>query len=89
MKTLSLHNRKITIMGTPQIRELLHEYINKADERLINLMYAMAQADMKEDDYELSKTHKKILDKRLAAHKANPSSGSSWDEVKTRIRNQL
>ncbi|MCF6352668.1 MAG: addiction module protein [Cyclobacteriaceae bacterium] len=89
MKVLSLHNRKITIMGTPQIRELLHEYINKADERLINLMYAMAQADMKEDDYELSTTHKKILDKRLAAHKANPSSGSSWEEVKIRVRNQL
>ncbi|MCF6360074.1 MAG: addiction module protein [Cyclobacteriaceae bacterium] len=89
MKALSLHNKKNAIMGTPQIRELLHEYINKADERLINLMYAMAQADMKEVDYELSTTHKKILDKRLAAHKANPSSGSSWEEVKTRVRSQL
>ncbi len=89
MKTLSLQTRKDTIMGTTQIRELLHEYINKADERLINLMYAMVQADMKEDDYELSDTHKKILDERIAAHKANSSSGSSWDEVKTRIRSQL
>lgn len=89
MKALSLYNIKITIMGTPQIRELLHEYINKADERLINLMYAMVQADMKEDDYELSAAHKKILDERIAAHEANPSSGSSWKEVKTRIRSQL
>lgn len=77
------------IMGATQIRELLHEYINKADERFINLMYAMVQADMKEDDYELSATHKKILDERIAAHKANPSSGSSWEEVKTRIKSQL
>ena len=76
-------------MATPQIRELLHEYINKADERLINLMYAMVQADMKEDDYELSTAHKKILDERIAAHEANPSSGSGWKEVKTRIRSQL
>ncbi len=76
-------------MGTPQIRELLHEYINKADERLINLMYAMVQADMKEDDYELSATHKKFLDKRLAAHKTNPSSGSSWEDVKDRVKSQL
>lgn len=89
MKTLSLQTRKDTIMGTTQIRELLHEYINKADKRLINLMYAMVQADMKEDDYELSDTHKKILDERIATHKANPSSGSSWDEVKNRIRSQL
>ena len=46
-------------------------------------------AEMKEDDYELSDVHKKILDERIAAHKAKPSSGSSWDEVKTRIRSQL
>ncbi|MCG8311564.1 MAG: addiction module protein [Cytophagales bacterium] len=89
MKTLSLQTRKDTIMGTPQIRELLHEYINKADERLINLMYAMVQADMKEDDYELSDTHKKALDERIAAHEADPLSGSSWEEVKTRIKSQL
>ena len=76
-------------MSTPQIRELLHEYINKADERLINLMYAMVQADMKEDDYELSAAHKRTLDERIAAHKANPSSGSSLEEVKARIKSQL
>jgi len=76
-------------MGTPQIKELLHDYINKADERLINLMYAMVQADMKEEDYELSARHKKILDERLMAHEANPSSGSSWKDVKDRIKSQL
>ncbi|MEQ8925461.1 MAG: addiction module protein [Fulvivirga sp.] len=76
-------------MGAAQIRELLHDYINKADERFINLMYAMVQADMQEDDYELSASHKKILDKRIASHKANTSSGSSWDEVKSRVKEQL
>ena len=76
-------------MGTNQIRELLHEYINKADDRLINLMYAMVQSDMKEDDYELSTSHKKILDERIASHKANPTAGSSWKEVKARIKSQL
>ncbi|MEQ8477002.1 addiction module protein [Fulvivirga sp.] len=76
-------------MGAAQIREFLHEYINKADERLINLMYAMVQADMKEEDYQLSAKHKKILDERIASHEANPSSGSSWDEAKARIKSQL
>jgi putative addiction module component (TIGR02574 family) len=60
-----------------------------ADERLINLMYAMVQADMDEDDYGLSAAHKEILDERIAAHEANPSSGSGWNDVKTRIINQL
>ena len=76
-------------MSTPQIRELLHEYINKADERLINLMYARVQADMKEEDYELSAAHKTILDERLAAHEANPDAGSGWEETKARIKSQL
>tara|TARA_Y100001972_G_scaffold126535_1_gene180554 strand:- start:3797 stop:4027 length:231 start_codon:yes stop_codon:yes gene_type:complete len=76
-------------MGTNQIRELLHEYINKADDRLINLMYAMVQSDMKEDDYELSTTHREILDERIASHEANPTAGSSWKEVKARIKSQL
>ncbi|WP_152520456.1 addiction module protein [Cyclobacterium qasimii] len=30
-----------------------------------------------------------MLDERIAAHKANPSSGSSWEEVKARIKSQL
>jgi putative addiction module component (TIGR02574 family) len=76
-------------MGTTQLREELHEFINKADERLLNLLYAMVQADMKEDDYELSAAHKKILDERLATHESNPTSGSSWEEVKSRIKNRL
>lgn len=76
-------------MSTAQIKELLHEYINKADERQINLMYAMVQADLKEDDYDLSEAHKKILEDRLTAHQANPSAGSSWEDVKNRIRNKL
>lgn len=80
---------KEIIMGAAQIREILHEYIDKADERFINLMYAMVQADMNEENYELSDKHKKILDERISAHKANPSLGSSWEEVKARIKSRL
>lgn len=76
-------------MGTTQLREELHEFINKADERLLNLLYAMVQADMKEDDYQLSAAHQKILDERIAAHESNPTSGSSWEEVKSRIKGRL
>ncbi len=71
------------------MREELHEYIDNADDRLINLMYAMVQADMKEADHQLTAENKKILDSRLAAHEANPSSGASWEEVKSRVESQL
>ncbi len=32
-------------MGTPQLREIVHDYINQADERFIQLVYGMVQAD--------------------------------------------
>ena len=76
-------------MSTAEIREKLHNYINMADERFLNLMYAMAQADMKEAGYDLSDSHIKILDQRIAAHKVNPTAGSSWEDVKSRIKKQL
>ena len=38
---------------------------------------------------ELSEETKQLLDERLEAHKNNPDEGSSWDEVKTRIKSQL
>lgn len=73
-------------MGAAQIREELHQFINRADERVLNLMYGMMKADNEEGDFILSEEHKQILDERLAAHKASPKEGSSWEEVKTRIK---
>lgn len=72
-----------------RIREELHKYIDNADDRLINLMYAMVQADMTEVDYQLTTEHKETLDKKLAAHEGNTSSGSTWEEVKFRVESQL
>lgn len=89
MKTLTLHNRKITIMGIPQIRELLHEYINQADERFIQLVYGMVQADIKEGDYQLSVRQQEELDRRLEKYENEEMKFSSWDTVKDRIRNRV
>ena len=73
-------------MSTLQIREALHQYINEADERFLQLVYGMMKAD---ENIELSAAHKRILDKRLAKHRANPNGGSSWKEVKKRISEKL
>jgi hypothetical protein len=32
-------------MGAAQIREELHQFINRADERVLNLIYGMMKAD--------------------------------------------
>ncbi len=73
-------------MGAAQIREELHKLINTADDRLLNLMYDVMKDETREEDFLLTDEHKKILDQRLADHKANPSEGSSWSEVKARIQ---
>ena len=72
-------------MGAAQIREELHQFINRADERVLNLMYGMMKADSEEGDFTVSEAHKQLLDERLTEHKASPEEGSSWEEVKTRI----
>jgi len=37
-------------MGVAQIREELHEFINKADERILNLIYGMMKADAERNE---------------------------------------
>ncbi len=73
-------------MGSAQIREELHQFINRADERVLNLMYGMMKADSEDGDYTLSEAHIQLLDERLAAHQSSPKEGSTWEEVKTRIK---
>ncbi|PCH87256.1 MAG: hypothetical protein COB88_05840 [Flavobacteriales bacterium] len=75
-------------MSTAEIREKLHQLINKADERFIKMVYALAK-EYQEDDFELSSEHQKILDERLALHKNNPDSASDWNDAKGRIATRL
>ena len=41
-----------------------------------------------QEQLELSDEHKAELDRRLAAHEADPESGSTWEEVEQRLRNR-
>ena len=38
------------------------------------------------EQVELSTKTKQLLDERLEAHKNNPTEGSSWDDVKARMK---
>jgi putative addiction module component (TIGR02574 family) len=42
-----------------------------------------------ETELVLSDETRQILDDRLENHMINPTEGSSWDEVKSRIKNQF
>ena len=73
-------------MGTAQRLEQIQEYLmTKADDRFVNLVYEMVQADLSGENYELSPAHKKLLDERLEAHESNPSQGRSWQAVKSSL----
>jgi putative addiction module component (TIGR02574 family) len=83
---LSLKSRNnLKPMSTVTIRKELQEYLNNADERFIQLVYGMMQAD-KSNDFLLSETERKELDKRIARHKTGESKSYSWEEVKTRLQ---
>ena len=55
-------------MGTAQLKKQLHEYIDKADERLLHLVYGLFQADMKEQDWwdEISTEEQAEIEEGLA-----------------------
>lgn len=71
-------------MGTIQLRQRLHEYIEIADDRIIRLMYGLVVADMEEDASELPDEHKKILDERMREYRLNPQEVLTWEEIKAR-----
>ena len=72
-------------MNAAILRSEIHQYIDTADERFLNLVYGMIQADQNDDEYELSEPEIKMLEDRLADYKKNPESGSSWEEVRKRL----
>lgn len=65
----------------------IHQYIDEADERFLNLIYGMIKAD-KEEVYlgEISLEEIQLIEDRLVEYYKNPNSGSSWEDVEKRIK---
>jgi len=85
LESLSLIYVTTGNMNEAIMRSEIHQYIDKADERFLSLVYGMIQADQNEDDYQLSENEIKMLEERLADYHKNPESGSSWEEVRKRL----
>lgn len=69
-------------MGAAQIREELHQFIDHADERILNLLYGMMKADT---EGILTAEQQKDLDKRIASHKAGESKSYGRSEARAQI----
>ncbi len=55
-------------------------------ERIIMVEAIWDSIAKNEDQVNLTEETKQILDSRLKDHQLNPSSGTSWEEVKARIK---
>ncbi len=56
------------------------------DEKLLQGVYDFLNSHLHADEYEMTDEDKAELDKRMARDKAGLEKGSSWEEVKARIR---
>jgi len=67
--------------------ELMQQLLDTENEDLLEKVRKLIETEVNQPT--LTKEHRKILDQRLADHKANPSAGSTWPEVKKRIKSKL
>jgi hypothetical protein len=74
-------------MGVAQIREELHQFINQADERILNLIYGMMKADSEQGI--LTADQQEDLDKRIARHKNGESKSYGWSEARAQIEKRV
>lgn len=70
-------------MSTTKIRELLRDYISEADDRFVQMVYAMMKVN--QEEVLLSEAEQEEIDRRVARHKKGESKSYSWAEVRSRI----
>ncbi len=82
-------------METLQLKQSLHELIERiADNQLLEavhtlLLQAKSEPKSATGEWALDEATRKMLDERIAHHKAHPEEGDSWPNVKARIQNKI
>ena len=77
----------IMIMEVTNIRQKLHQYVDKGDEKLLKLLYAIAKEYTDDDDfeYEFSEEEIKLFEERRAKRLSGESKTYSWEDAKAII----
>ena len=72
------------------IRQKLHQYVDKGDDKLLKLMYAIAREYNEDDDFEYQFTDEeiKLFEERTAKRQSGESKTYSWNEAKKIITGQ-
>jgi hypothetical protein len=71
-------------MEVANIRKKLQQYIDKGDEKLLKLMYAVAKEYSEDDDFEYDFTDEeiRIFEERRAKRLSGESKTYSWKDAK-------
>lgn len=74
-------------MESANIRQKLHQYVDKGDEKLLKIMYAVAKEYTGEDDFEYAFSEQEIqlFEERRARRLSGESKVYSWSEAKEMI----
>ena len=74
-------------METVNIRQELQQYIDKGDDKLLKLLYALAKQYSEDDDaeYTFNEEDIKLFDERRSKRLSGQSSTYSWPEAKEMI----
>ena len=74
-------------MTTTAIRKKVHQYVDEAEEKVLEAIYSMLKLYMDEGSESLmSKEQKAEIDKRGKQYRQGKLKTSSWEEVKQRTR---
>jgi putative addiction module component (TIGR02574 family) len=70
--------------------QILQDILNlSVSERILMVEAIWDSIPENEETLGLSDDTKQLLDDRLASHLNNPTQGSSWEDVKSRIKSQF
>ncbi len=74
-------------MTTTNIRQKLHQYIDKSDDKLLNLMYVLAKEynDDHDTEYEFTENEIAVFEERRAKRLSGESKTYSREEAKEMI----
>lgn len=75
------------VMEVTNIRQKLHQYVDKGDEKLLKLLYAIAKEYTEDDDfeYEFSEEEIKLFEERRAKRLSGESKTYIWEDAKAII----
>ena len=70
-------------MKTTKIREEIRDYISEADDRFVQMVYAMMKVN--QEEAMLTEEEQEEVNRRVARHKSGESKSYSWPEARARI----